>query len=79
VCISTVQRIFSVLKGEAELDQEVDEHSAYELPAIDPVEVSYSLAVPRTRSTSSSSTNATAPSTAFGVRSWSTSTLTWSA
>ena len=46
VCISTVQRIFSILKGEAELDQEVDEHSAYELPVAEPVEVSYSPAVP---------------------------------
>ena len=31
VCISTVQRIFSILKGEAELDQEMDEQSVYEL------------------------------------------------
>jgi len=46
VCISTVQRIFSILKGEAELDQEVDEHSVYELPVTGPVEVSYNLALP---------------------------------
>jgi len=46
VCISTVQRIFSILKGEAELDQEIDEHSVYELPVAEPVEVSYSEALP---------------------------------
>ena len=46
VCISTVQRIFSVLKGEAELDQEIDEQSVYELPVTGPVEVSYDPALP---------------------------------
>ncbi|MGD0066787.1 MAG: type I restriction-modification enzyme R subunit C-terminal domain-containing protein [Streptosporangiaceae bacterium] len=46
VCISTVQRIFSILKGDAELDQEVDEHSVYELPVAEPIEVSYNPALP---------------------------------
>jgi type I restriction enzyme, R subunit len=46
VCISTVQRIFSILKGDAELDQEIDEHSVYELPVTAPVEVSYNAALP---------------------------------
>ena len=46
VCISTVQRIFSVLKGEADLDQELDEHSIYELPVTEPVEVSYNPDLP---------------------------------
>jgi type I restriction enzyme, R subunit len=46
VCISTVQRIFSILKGEAELDQEIDEHSVYELPMAEPIEVSYNEALP---------------------------------
>src|SRR6266568_2020194 len=46
VCISTIQRIFSILKGEAELDQEIDEHSVYELPVAEPVEVSYNPALP---------------------------------
>jgi type I restriction enzyme R subunit len=46
VCISTVQRIFSILRGEAELDQEVDEQSVYELPVAEPVEVSYNPALP---------------------------------
>jgi len=31
VCIATVQRIYSILKGEKEMDPEVDEHSIYEL------------------------------------------------
>jgi type I restriction enzyme R subunit len=46
VCISTIQRIFSILKGDAELDQEVDEHSVYELPVAEPVEVSYNPTLP---------------------------------
>jgi type I restriction enzyme R subunit len=46
VCISTVQRIFSILKGDTELDQEVDEHSVYELPVTSPVEVSYNPVLP---------------------------------
>jgi type I restriction enzyme, R subunit len=41
VCISTIQRVFSILKGDAELDPEVDEHSVYELPFSEPVEVEY--------------------------------------
>jgi type I restriction enzyme R subunit len=46
VCISTVQRIFSILQGEADLDQEIDEHSVYELPVSEPVEVSYNPDLP---------------------------------
>ncbi len=46
VCISTIQRIFSILKGEAELDQEIDEHSVYELPVAEPVEVGYNPDLP---------------------------------
>ena len=41
VCISTVQRIFSILKGDNDLDEELDEHSIYELPVAEPVEVEY--------------------------------------
>ena len=37
VCISTVQRIYSILKGEPEMDPELDEHSIYELPVTEPV------------------------------------------
>ncbi len=46
VCISTVQRIFSILKGEQDLDMEADEHSAYELGITEPVEVTYNPALP---------------------------------
>lgn len=46
VCIATVQRIYSMLKGEAELDPELDEHSAYELHLPEPVAVEYNPAMP---------------------------------
>ena len=46
VCISTVQRIFSILKGEPELDPETDEQSPYELHLAEPVEVNYNPALP---------------------------------
>ena len=46
VCISTVQRIFSILKGEKDLDEEIDEHSIYELPASEPIEVGYNASLP---------------------------------
>jgi type I restriction enzyme R subunit len=45
VCISTVQRIYSILRGE-DLDDEQDEHSVYELPVSQPVEVEYQEALP---------------------------------
>ena len=46
VCISTVQRVFSILRGEKEMDEELDEHSIYELPVPGPVEVTYSPILP---------------------------------
>jgi type I restriction enzyme R subunit len=46
VCISTLQRIFSILKGEKEMDEELDEHSIYELPVAGPVEVVYNASLP---------------------------------
>jgi type I restriction enzyme R subunit len=46
VCISTVQRIYSILKGEEDLDPELDEHSIYELPVSEPAPVEYSAALP---------------------------------
>jgi len=46
VCISTVQRIFSILKGEAELDPEIDERSIYELKIPEPVAVGYNPVLP---------------------------------
>jgi type I restriction enzyme, R subunit len=46
ICIATVQRIFSILKGDTELDEEIDEQSAYELHVAEPVEVSYNPELP---------------------------------
>ena len=46
VCISTIQRVFSILKGDQELDPEIDEHSIYELPLAQPVEVEYNPMLP---------------------------------
>jgi type I restriction enzyme, R subunit len=46
VCISTVQRIYSILRGEKEMDPELDEHSIHELPMTEPVPVEYNLALP---------------------------------
>ena len=44
--ISTIQRVYSILRGDAELDPELDEHSAYELDRREPVPVEYNPAVP---------------------------------
>jgi type I restriction enzyme R subunit len=46
VCIATVQRIYSMLKGEQELDPETDEHSIYELAVAEPASVEYNPALP---------------------------------
>jgi type I restriction enzyme R subunit len=47
VCISTIQRIFWILRGEdEEMDEETDEHSVYELPVSQPLAVEYSHALP---------------------------------
>ena len=46
VCISTIQRVFSMLKGDAELDPELDEKSVYELQNSTPVEVAYNPLLP---------------------------------
>jgi type I restriction enzyme R subunit len=47
VCISTIQRIFWILRGEdEEMDEETDEHSVYELPVSQPLAVEYNLALP---------------------------------
>jgi superfamily II DNA or RNA helicase len=43
VCISTIQRIFWILRGE---DEETDEHSVYELPVSQPLAVEYNPALP---------------------------------
>ena len=46
VCISTIQRIFSILRGDEEMDEETDEHSVYELPVSEPVTVEYNPKLP---------------------------------
>ncbi len=46
VCIATIQRIFSILRGDAELDPELDEKSGYELQAAPPAEVAYNPVLP---------------------------------
>ena len=46
VCISTIQRVFSMLKGDEDLPPELDEQSVYELQNTDPVEVAYNPVLP---------------------------------
>jgi type I restriction enzyme R subunit len=48
VCITTIQRLYSMLKGEAELNAEVEEQSVFEVSPKDlkPVEVSYDPVIP---------------------------------
>ncbi len=46
VCISTIQRMYSILKGEPDLSPELDEASAYEIEPAAPVQVEYNPAVP---------------------------------
>jgi type I restriction enzyme R subunit len=44
VCISTIQRIYSMLKGEPELDPELEEQSLFDVsPAGTPMDVSFHL------------------------------------
>jgi type I restriction enzyme, R subunit len=46
VTISTIQRLYATLKGEPDLDPELDEHSAYDLAPAEPVAVEYNPKVP---------------------------------
>jgi type I restriction enzyme R subunit len=46
VTISTIQRLYSTLRGEPDLDPELDEQSAYDLMPAEPVPVDYNPAVP---------------------------------
>jgi type I restriction enzyme R subunit len=46
VCISTIQRLYSILRGDADLDSELDEQSIYELQPSAPVPVEYNPQVP---------------------------------
>ena len=76
VCITTIQRLFSMLKGEEQLDPALEEESAFthgraarraRTGRLQPA------AADRDRSISSSPTSATAPSTTCGGRCWNTS------
>lgn len=46
VCIGTIQRVYSMLRGEAELDETLDEATGYRLTPERPVEVAYNPALP---------------------------------
>ena len=46
VTISTIQRLYSTLRGDPDLDPEVDEHSPEALAPAEPVPVAYNPAVP---------------------------------
>jgi len=46
VCIGTIQRVYSMLRGEADLPEDLDEESGYELSPERPVEVDYYPALP---------------------------------
>jgi len=46
VCIGTIQRVYSMLRGEAELPEDLDEESSFELTPDRPVEVHYNPALP---------------------------------
>ena len=46
VCISTIQRMYSILRGEAEMDEELDNESADRIAPARPVEVAYNPEVP---------------------------------
>ena len=46
VTITTIQRLYSIMRGEPELDEEIDEHSSYELSGPDAAPVVYNPALP---------------------------------
>jgi type I restriction enzyme R subunit len=46
VCIGTIQRVYSMLRGEADLDESADEASGYDVAPARPVEVDYNSALP---------------------------------
>jgi len=46
VVVSTIQRLYSILRGDDELQEDLDERSSYELEPTAPVEVRYNARVP---------------------------------
>ena len=75
VCISTIQRIYYMLKGGDPSDLDEDTSIFETTPTGEIRDVMYNTGSRRRPSTSSSSTSVTAPSTTSGGRCWSTSTL----
>lgn len=76
VAITTIQRLYSMLQGEDDLDPVLEEESAFEnrsVTAGPPKDVAYNPAIPIDFLTSSSSTSATARFTTCGGRYWNTS------
>ena len=81
ICISTIQRMYSILKGE-EMDESAEEESFFEQAGADTQtakEVVYNEKYPPEFSTASSSMNAIGRSITFGIRCWSISTPSSSA
>ena len=82
VCITTIQRLYSMLKGEEEFEEENEEGSLFEAAprwSRSRCRSSTTRRFPSRRSTSSSSMSATARSTTSGGRCWNTSTPSSSA
>jgi type I restriction enzyme R subunit len=46
VTITTIQRLYSILRGEEELEPELDEHSSYDLTPAEPLPVDYNPRLP---------------------------------
>lgn len=46
VCVGTIQRVYSILRGDAELDPTLDESSTFDAEPSRPVEVDYNPALP---------------------------------
>ncbi len=83
VVITTIQRLYSILRGEEEFDEELEDESVFERAAASRISSSCRSATSRrcrsSCSTSSSPTSATARSTGAGARSSTTSTPSSSA
>jgi type I restriction enzyme R subunit len=79
VAVTTIQRLYSILKGEAEFDAGNEETSAASLANCVQRRIHWATTPPflSKRSTSSLPMSATAPSTTFGGRCSSTSTPSW--
>ncbi len=48
VCITTIQRLYSMLRGDAELDTEIEEQSLFDVPPIEgqPLDIAYNPQIP---------------------------------